>query len=502
MSACLVALPDEVLVHAFGYIDADKHYVFPIRRTICALARTCRRLSAVAFGELYERIFFDIDGNDIVPSWEQVKCIKQFLRTCKKQPKYLQQMRVVKITWLLNDDEDKVLESLLGALALSKSLTQLRLDIDEVSYELGTNPCCLRPLLQHDREFVNLQVLELLTPSDDDLQAEFLYKLASLPSLETLSIRAPICEPEDNSFTTTPQRTRLGKLLGLKDEKFNLRQLELVGNICEEVFEVILPRCQGLEKLKFTPPGLSEDSEFAFGDSGDDDSELFSPGMISRLVVPLSETLKELSLSGKPDCYTNLDARSDGSVLRLSPLKHLKRLEIPERLLLWENPLFVEADVAQGMFPASLQELEIHFQCPTGLFWDSKSIPHLLPWDFISDSNRQKWLSEQRSFTALFEETLSSADSVSSHVDWYLSLLVLRKVNKNFLPRLRSMRVIELDAPGRRWEKFELTQCGFHSELFDDVGVDFNITLRTPMGWKWFRNTIFMADSQLLCTDM
>lgn len=256
-----------------------------------------------------------------------------------------------------------------------------------------------------------------------------------------------------------------------------------------------------LETLQSSLPGMGlafDDHETAHHRSRRNRSDppgnrQFSPFEQQRLLDPIAETLRSLSMTN-PRVLVH---GHDGSLLDLSHFKKLEHLELSIHFLcpasiqdarkLWQEDQkpCKPYQTLSKLLPRSLRTLEIHYDSDQGIFYDAGD---LYTAYYIEEPvtafplNINKATILPLVYNNLYTERISSMNGengVRSRLDWLFELGMAKHTT---LPHLTEVTVRETYARDWTWRDLDLTIV--HPDVFSNQPVKMSVILRQPKEWN------------------
>ncbi|KAI2602111.1 hypothetical protein GGR54DRAFT_625741 [Hypoxylon sp. NC1633] len=383
-------LPFEIIEDIFSRLDKDeREYTNNGHPNLCALARTCRHLSDIATTLLYKHVKLEINRRE-AKDRERTSIL---ISRCLVYPSLVHRIQSVKLRWFYPDVTEDYNE-LMSHLAKSTSLTRLKSELSHARWHI------LPALYDYaPGSFPNLTQLAVelndVRGEEGYLPADQLAKLCELPSLEFLTVRAPI-----GGFATDAKKpdVMLPKL----------RHIHFWGcrSVSVAALEFILPRTPNLTCLQLSLPGDSRENNRKLARNmsmlGLDLTGPVRPAFYGELLAPAAASLTHLLL----DAVNVEFSEHDGSRIDLSQFTKLANLDLSACLLFSRGQTAAGCPWSREMWkllPPRLDELHIMFDGHQGLFW---SVPDM----------RQH--ARARTFDELWAERLNG-----DHVGWLMALL-------------------------------------------------------------------------------
>ncbi|KAI2618599.1 hypothetical protein GGS26DRAFT_381957 [Hypomontagnella submonticulosa] len=386
----LVRLPYEILKDIFSRLDvqSERRYADNGYPTLCALALTCRRISSVANNLLYTHVKFEVNGPSAHAKDEERTRI--FNKCCQNNPYLLNRIKSMELRWY---SEAGLYNELLETIAKSTSLRKLQSNLSHWKWRE------IPALYDYtDGSFPELRELEIalhdVGGKEGYLPAEQVAKLCELPSLDTLTIIAPV-----GGFRTDVKReAMLPKLRSL--------QFYQCRPVSVDVLTSILPRAPNLTCLELSAPGdateVNRKMSNDMSSRGYDLDEPLRPSFYGKLISTTVATLKHLTI----DTDNVLFPSHDESRIDLSAFMNMSSAVLSPYLLFGDGSTAScspWAREAWKILPPRLERLDLLFQGEMGLFWS------------LSDMRSH---ARAKTFELLWEERL-----MPHHVDWLVDLM-------------------------------------------------------------------------------
>lgn len=511
MARSITNLPDELLINIISYLDLPSEYGSKqgwskgdVRPTLCALAVTCRRLSAVARECMLRDVKLATGWTSSFGPVYTTKRLRNFSRMCYENPESINYIKSLEMQadfsatpdWGSSDD-DKAPDILLQRVSRSSSLSRIRLLLPGPGALSWLES--LLPFNHGPSFFPHLHYLELDCGSGP-IAPLLLLDLCSLPSLKHFKITSPLKQASsgpslDNmTLLKTPCRWRLH---GLAVEVINATDVHAPSiHACK-----MLERMPKLQELHLSVPGPGvffadpDESHLRFRWGGMDGSLEFSPAQHKLWLNPVADTLRSLSMFN-PQVFIQAH---DGSLLDLSNFRQLEHLKISIHFLcqlgLSDARKIAQPDIEPRvptkstceLFPRSLQTLEIHYDSDQGIFYDrhhlylahhaghKDQLTHLVTRDIPADKILPMMYNE------LWTDRINSIEGDNGVLRRLAWLFKLRDVRRKEVPKLTTLTVHETYARTWLWKDFNL--AALHPGVFFDQVLKVNVVLRVPKMW-------------------
>ncbi|KAI0382226.1 hypothetical protein F5Y04DRAFT_51215 [Hypomontagnella monticulosa] len=441
----IVQLPIEILKDIFSRLDDqdEREYADNGYPSLYALALTCRRISDVAINLLYRHVKLEVNGPSAnAKDFERTKAFNQ---CCHSAPYLINRIQSMELRWFCETGE---YNELLGIMAKSTSLWKLQSNLSHWKWHEI-------PALYDYTEgsFPHLKELEIalhdVGGKTGYLPAEQVAKLCELPSLETLTVIAPV----GGTRTDVKREAVLPKLKTL--------QFYQCRPVSVDVLTSILPRASNLTRLELSVPGDATEVNRKMADNmssrGYDLDEPLRPSFYGKLISSRAATLKYLTI----DTDNVLFPSHDGSRIDLSGFTVMSKAILSPYLLFGSGKTASSSPWAQDAWknlPPRLESLELLFQGEMGLFWS------------LSDMRKH---ARAKTFDQLWVERHST-----HHVAWLVDLL------KN-LGGTNSLRDLTLTADAlvdrdQNWKIVKWHMTDYLKAVSDVARVELQITLLVP----------------------
>ncbi|KAI6084133.1 hypothetical protein F4821DRAFT_177701 [Hypoxylon rubiginosum] len=404
----LSQLPFEILKDICSYLDSqdEREYADHGHPALCALALTCRRVSDVAVALLYANIELTFNSRDA----KDIERVNFLNRSFQENPSLVDRIQSAR-TGLSYSEALGANDEFHGHLARSTLLTTLRSD-------LHRSWTALQALYGYrDGSFPQLRDLAIglhhVGGKEGYLPAEQVARLCELPSLEKLTMYAPV-----GGFVTKsgPITTMLP---GLKHLHFYHSRPVSVA-----VLESILPRAPNLKCLELSVPGEATENNRMMTNSssmlGFDLDEPLRPAFLGKLIAPAAASLSNLTI----DTVNVLFPSHDGSRIDLSGFTNLSRLELSASLVFDTGKTAASCAWSaefRRCLPPRIEKLHLLFDNDQGVFWSlgdmraharAKTFGEL--WQRRMDANYVEWLLD---FLSRKHEDASSLKTVTISED-------------------------------------------------------------------------------------
>ncbi|KAI1400134.1 hypothetical protein F4819DRAFT_385747 [Hypoxylon fuscum] len=441
----LTQLPFEILNDILSRLDDqnEREYADNGFPTLCALALTCRRLSEIVTNLLYSNIKLVINGRGAKDT-ERTKTLN---KCCRETPSLVNRIHSSDIRWFSREDLEAY-DEFLGHLATSTSLTRLKSELNHDDWTVL--PALYKFTKGSFPHLTHLDVeLNRVGGKEGYLPAEQLASLCELPSLERLSVYAPV-----SGFKTNVRP---------KDILPNLTHLHFWGSrpVSVEILDSLLPRTPNLTCLQLGVPGEATQIDRKMADNtsmlGYDLDEPLRPAFYGDLLAPVAANLNRLVLD-----VDNITFPShEESRINLSRFTNLTQLDLSISLLFGSGPPWAR-DVWKCL-PPRVEKLQLLFHDYSGLFWS------------LVDMRRH---ARSQTFDQLWSERLDM-----NHVDWLVELL---DRNRDNMPSFRSITIVETPVVDRdqNWKIVQWHMTDDLTALARAAGVELVIMLRVPRNFE------------------
>ncbi|KAH8649240.1 hypothetical protein BX600DRAFT_474809 [Xylariales sp. PMI_506] len=365
----LLKLPAEIISEIVGLIEDGAGQLDPTnhqRRALCALARTCRHLHALATRTLYSHIAFDVNQT-ISEDFERAALL---LFACRSNPALVHRVCSARLRcW--PDDRDRevrgesfsvisLYNEIISHLSKSHSLKDLSVQFARASFEKSI------PALYNydDGAFPSLVELALQldhVTKDQWLPGEHLCRLARLPRLQKLVAMVPIAD-----FQAAAAAPPSNPIPNLKELCFYA-----VRPVSPPVLSWFVENLPNLHELHSSVPGDAIQVDRKYADSksslGFDLVGPLEPASYSSTLQPVAETLVAVTLDLDNIHYPS----HDGSVVNFESFSRLREMSISSALIFGPDSIANHCAGRQiwKLLPPFLESLIILFDTHQGLYW-------------------------------------------------------------------------------------------------------------------------------------
>lgn len=532
MVLSLLGLPNEVLCRIFSYLDlthlrpcgwnSDNAHLTGeeytnARPSLYALTLTNRRLRYVARRVLVEDVSLYIGGSG--PKYPSLfeKDAVNFAKYCIKYPDVLERLRKFSIRW----DTPTPVEwatKLFNTVSLAPNLTVFKIE----KFDDYTDPGYRREVLE--TLVRRLRFLEVFVVNIDGvcIPHHLFLAICCMRYLCSFETNCPILalDPDresavgiDSFFEDVPNNCI---------REMRLEKLCCTGEYVDlAVLRYVLTRSPHLEKLVLSLPGPGLDPYYGDSIVSDESKpksigKLFSPDLVSRMLMPSASSLRELSITNDRMQLS----QTNGSMIDLRSFSQLQRLTLSNRLIskvtnqsLTGMPsLVIEAPDERWYkcLPVCLEYLKIQFDCLGGLLWNLAAL-QLLENEYLEERVSENSEDEGRGLRkwhAKFEMeyfwpsvSREVQDESFHQLNWIMG--ITKDISSKF-PNLNTIHVVEnanvpVDTYNRSWDLLDLV--AWHPNAFGRPGLDLELSVRVPDGFVPQSFDVLTSESIVDCAQ-